>query len=79
MTELFYSLSGSGAYLNEDLKKFSYRRQKRNGGEFPGGPVIRTQHFHCRGPGLIPGWGTKIPQAVRRGQIKKKKKEMETS
>ena len=24
--------------------------------EFPGGPVVRTWRFHCRGPGLIPGW-----------------------
>ena len=25
--------------------------------EFPGGPVIRTQRFHCQGPGSIPsGW-----------------------
>ena len=27
--------------------------------EFPGGAVTRTQHFHCRGPGSIPGWGIK--------------------
>ena len=33
-------------------------------GEFPGGPVVRTWHFHCWGPGSIPGWGTKIQQAV---------------
>ena len=31
--------------------------------EFPGGPVVRTRRFHCRGPGSIPGWGTKILQA----------------
>ena len=29
--------------------------------EFPGGPVVRTLCFHCRGPSSIPGWGTKIP------------------
>lgn len=29
-------------------------------GEFPGGPVVRAWHFHCHGPGLIPGQGTKI-------------------
>ena len=28
--------------------------------EFPGGPVVRTQCLHCRGPGSIPGWGTKM-------------------
>ena len=32
--------------------------------EFPGGPVVRTWHFHCRGPGFDPGWGTKIPQTT---------------
>jgi len=25
-------------------------------GEFPGGPVVRTLCFHCRGTGSIPGW-----------------------
>ena len=34
--------------------------------EFPGCPVVRTWCFHCRGPGSIPGGGTKIPQATRR-------------
>ena len=33
-------------------------------GEFTGSPVVRTQHFHCHGPGLISDWGTKIPQAA---------------
>ena len=32
------------------------------GREFPGGPVVRTLCFRCRG--LISGWGTKIPQAM---------------
>ena len=32
--------------------------------EFPGGPVVRTRHFHCSGPGSIPGGETKIPQAT---------------
>ena len=30
-------------------------------GEFPGGPVIRTPCFLAKGPGSIPGQGTKIP------------------
>ena len=34
----------------------------------PGGPVVRTWHFHCSGTGSIPGWGTKIPQVAWRGQ-----------
>ena len=32
--------------------------------EFPGHPVVRTWHFECQGPDLIPGQGTKIPQAT---------------
>ena len=28
--------------------------------EFPGSPVFRTQHFHCHGPGSIPGQETQI-------------------
>ena len=30
--------------------------------EFPGGPVVDNPCFLCRGMGLIPGQGTKIPQ-----------------
>ena len=36
--------------------------------EFPGGLVIRTQHFHWHGPGSIPGQGTKIPQITQHSQ-----------
>ena len=38
-------------------------------GEFPGGPVVKTPHLHCRGVGLIPGLGTKILQASQPGQV----------
>ena len=38
--------------------------------EFPGGPMVRTPRFHC--PGLIPGRGTKIPQATRHSSPPKK-------
>ena len=37
--------------------------KKRLVGEFLGGPVVRTLHFHYRDTGLMPGWGTKIPYA----------------
>ena len=30
--------------------------------EFLGAPLITTLQFHCRGPGLVPGPETKIPQ-----------------
>ena len=42
--------------------------------EFPGGPVVRTQHFHCQGQGSIPGWGIKILQTMRHGQKNKKER-----
>ena len=32
--------------------------------EFPGGPVVRTHAFTAKGPSSIPGWRTKIPQAM---------------
>ena len=41
--------------------------------EFPGSPGVRTLHFYCRGPGSVPGGGTKIPQVSLCGQKKKKK------
>ena len=40
--------------------------------------MLRTWHFHCWGPGLIPGWRTKIPEASWHSpkiKIKKKKRE----
>ena len=43
--------------------------------DFPGGPVVKTPHSQCRGAGLIPGQGTKIPHASQRGQKKKKRKQ----
>ena len=36
--------------------------------KFTGSPVVRTPCFDFPGPGLIPGWGTKIPQASQHGQ-----------
>ena len=35
--------------------------QKCEPEDFPGGPVVRTLHFHCREPGFDP-WLGKIPQ-----------------
>ena len=37
--------------------------------EFHGGPVVRTQQFHCHDSVSAPGWETKIPQALWCGQI----------
>ena len=47
----------------------SSRRERR---DCPGGPVIKVHHFQCREHGWIPGWGAKIPHAMR--QKKKKRK-----
>ena len=46
------------------IKNYVYR-------DLPGSPVVRTQCFHCWGPGLIPGQGTKILQATWHSQKKK--------
>ena len=43
-------------------------------GGFPGCPVVKTLHFHCRGMSLTPGQGTKILHAT---QPKKKKRKKE--
>ena len=58
-----FSLSVHKQLMNENLilKKI------------PGGPVVRTPHFHFPGLGLIPGQGTKIPQAVQPSKTKNPK------
>ena len=48
---------GQKLKIKEKKKKTNYFKVHRN---FPGGPVVRTQHFHCQGPGSIPAWGTKV-------------------
>ena len=39
--------------------------------DFPGGPVVKTPHFHCRGSGLHPGPETSILHAVQPKSFKK--------
>ena len=34
-------------------------RLKVGDGDLPGGPVVNTPRSQCRGPGSIPGWGTR--------------------
>ena len=43
------SVCMQGTYL-EDIKRVEYR-------DFPGGPMVRTPCFHCRGQGFHPWWG----------------------
>ena len=45
-----------------DLIKKQTNTQNFRG--FPGGPVVRTWHFHHWGLDSVPGWETKIPQAA---------------
>ena len=35
--------------------------------DFPDGPVVMSLCFHCRGKGLVPGGGSKIPHATWHG------------
>ena len=45
--------------------------------DFPGGPVVKTLHFHCRGHGFDPRLGKfHIPQDTAKNKKKKKKKFM---
>ena len=39
--------------------------------KFAGGPVVRTQCFHCWDSDLIPGWGTRLLQATAHSQKEK--------
>ena len=41
--------------------------------KFPGGPVVRTWHFHFQDPSWIPDWETKILQDT---QPKRKKERL---
>ena len=41
----------------------------KNSWEFPGGPVVRTPGLPVPGWGLIPGWGTKILEALVGGSL----------
>ena len=51
------------------MMKYVWEPERKPGGgnctqwEFPGGPVVRTLCFHCRGLDSVPGWGMKILQA----------------
>lgn len=56
------------------LRWSSSMGQKRgNPGNFPGGPVVRMLHFHCRGQGWILGWELRFLQPLSLGQLKERK------
>ena len=58
---------------NKERKK---ERKKEKPWDFPGGPVVTTPCFHCRGVGLIPGQGTRNLHAACMAKKKKKEKEI---
>ena len=41
--------------------------------EFPGGPVVKTQPFHCKGLGSVPGRGTNPTNCTARQPRSKKR------
>ena len=47
-------------------------------GDFPGGPVVKTPGFHCRGQRFDPGWRTKTSHALWCGQKIKKSRWTDT-
>ena len=46
--------------------------------EFPGSPVARTLCMRAKGLRSIPGWGTKIPEAMQCGQKMNKEDKMDS-
>ena len=53
--------NGLKIYVHKSNMEVSQKNKNR---EFPDGTVVKTQCFHCWGLCSIPGWGTKILQAV---------------
>ena len=49
-----------------------FPKLKRPSQNFPGGPVVKTPHFHCRGHGFDPSSSGKF--RMPHGVAKKKKK-----
>ena len=58
--------------ISYDITYMWNLKKKKRYREFPGGLVVKTQHFHCHGLGSIPGWGPEIFQALWHGKKKKK-------
>ena len=46
-------------------KKERHLPLKESVREFPSSLVVRTWSFHCQRPVSVPGWRTKIPQAMQ--------------
>ena len=46
------------------VKTYGRKQNKKHQGDFPGGPVVKTLHSQCRGPGFNPWSGNQIPHAA---------------
>ena len=75
-------LSGGNTYLQDiygeeicDLNTcVGFKGMKSQDSDFPGGPVVRTLHIHCRGHGCDPWLGNEDPHMPSVVAEKSKKK-----
>ena len=60
-TTLFNALTGSNQYVGNwpgvTVEKKEGKLKGNAAWEFPGSAEVSTQHFHCSGPGSVPGSG----------------------
>ena len=57
----WYGTDGSGDQGSDPVEVLGLNANLR---DFPGGPVAKTPHFQCRGPGFCFWLGTKTPHAA---------------
>ena len=53
---LLRNMRKGNMYTWDDFQKIMWNEKKQDG-KFPGGPVVRTQGFHCQGPRFHPWLG----------------------
>lgn len=57
---MLQSRHGSAVINLGGKEKMGRKEEKQAGWDFPGGPLVKTPCFHCKGHGFIPGGGTKM-------------------
>ena len=67
----------AATWIDLEIIILSEVSQKEKDRDFPGGPVVKTPCFHCRGNGLHPWSGNKDP-TYRRAQPNRKKEKKDT-